>query len=100
MDGTNFSGFDSAAFIESGVSEFFVEFGESAVVVGLIFLVFHFKVEHEVLAHVAGVLGGLDVFGEVVDLILGFFDVSSQTFKVVLVHGLFLSQLVDGIPES
>ena len=100
LDGTNLAGFDSAAFVQAGIPEFFVEFGQPSVVVGFIFLVLHFEVEHQILAHVAGILGGLDVFGEVVDLILCFFDVPGQTFEVVLVHCLFLSQLVDGISES
>ena len=76
LDGTNFSSFDSAAFVESGIPKFFVEFGKSTVIVGFVFLIFHFQVEHEILAHIAGVLRGLDIFGEVVDLILSFFNVT------------------------
>jgi hypothetical protein len=95
LNGLNFSSLDSAGSVEFGVLELFVEFVESLIVVGLVFLVFHFQAQHEVLAHFRVVLGGLDVFHEMCDLLVGLLDVCLKRFQVVFVHDLLLSQSVD-----
>jgi hypothetical protein len=42
LDGIDLSCFDSTAPVEFGIFEFFIEFCESAVVVGFVFLILHF----------------------------------------------------------
>ena len=70
LDGIDFSSFDPASSVEFGIFQFFVQFCKSAIVVGLVFLVFHLEAEHHVLAHFAGVLAGFDVLHQAVDFIV------------------------------
>ena len=96
LDGVDLSSLDPASSVQLGVLEFFVEFSESSVVIGLIFLILHLEAEHQILAHLAGVLTGLDVLHEVVDLGVRLFNIALKRLQVVLVHGLLLSEQVDG----
>jgi hypothetical protein len=64
LDGVDLSSLNPAAAVELGVFEFLVELSEPAVVVGLVLLILHFEAEHEILAHLAGVLTGLYVLHE------------------------------------
>lgn len=68
LDGIDLSSLDPASSVQLGILEFLVEFGESSVVIGLILFILHLEAEHQILTHFAGVLTGLDVLHEIVDL--------------------------------
>ena len=97
LDGIDLSSFDPASSVEFGIFQFFVQFCKSAIVVGLVFLVFHLEAEHHVLTHFAGVLTGFDVLHQAVDFIVCLLYVVFEGFEVVLIHGLLLSEQVDGV---
>ena len=92
LDSADLSRFNSASPVELGIFKLLVKFSQTTIVVCFVFLIFHLQTQHEILAHVASVLTGFDVFGQSVDLLLSFVNISLQTFEVVLVHSLFLSQ--------
>lgn len=97
LDGIDFSSLDPAAPIQLRIFKFLIQLSEPSVVVGLIFLVLHFEAQHQILTHLAGVLAGLDVLHEIVDLAISFLDIILKRFQVVLVHRLFLPEQVDRV---
>lgn len=68
LDGIDLSSLDPASSIQLRILELLVEFSEPPVVIGLILFILHLEAEHQVLAHLAGVLTGFDVLHEIVDL--------------------------------
>lgn len=76
LDGVDLPGLDPASPVQLRILEFFVEFSEPPVIVGLILLILHLEAQHQILAHLAGVLTGLNVLHEIVDLRVRLFNIS------------------------
>jgi hypothetical protein len=99
LDGLNLACFDSACPVKFRVFELFIELIKSFVIIGFIFLVFHFQTQHEILAHFRIGLRGLNIFHQMVNLMVGFFDVSLKGLEIVFVHNFLLSEGIDLLLE-
>ncbi len=99
LDCVDLSCLNSASSVEFRIFKLFVEFSQATIVIRFILLIFHFQTQHQILTHIASILTGFDVLSQGVDLMLSFFNVTLQTFEIILIHNFFLSQHIDVISE-